>query len=113
MVSEGEKAGTWYPNQTNYGYSLIDAYNKSGTDTKNFCTTYAGCMSAESNLKFITDSDMSKYITTKYTSPFLKSIAVTEQKEGSVMDTSVNYMFQNAGSGIYKGTAVCVDKNFH
>lgn len=101
LTFEAKNTSTWYPDKTNYGYSLMDAYNTNGTDTKDFCTTFAGCKSSESALKFITDSDMSKYITTKHSSPFLKNITVSEQKKAAVMDTSVNYMFQNAGSGLY------------
>lgn len=91
---------TWEPNKENYGYSLIDAYNTNGTDTKDFCNAYSGCAASESKLKYITDSDMSKYISVKYPYPFLKSISVNENT-AAVMDTSVKYMFENVGSGLY------------
>lgn len=93
----------WYPNQSNYGYSLIDAYNTKGTDIKDFCNAYAGCQTSGENIKYISDSDMSGYISTKYTSPFLKSITVNTDVPvvSAVMDTSVKYMFKNVGSGLY------------
>lgn len=91
---------TWYPNKSNYGYSLIDAYNTNGTDTKDFCNTYSGCKNSDSALKYITDSDMSKFVITKYPSPFLKSLTVNENV-AAVMDTSAKYMFKNVGSGLY------------
>lgn len=37
-----KKTSGWNPNTSNYGYRLLDAYNTSGTDTKAFCTKYAG-----------------------------------------------------------------------
>lgn len=97
---------TWYPNEENYGYYLIDAYNTSGTDTKDFCTSYAGAFNSADKIKYITDSDMSSYVTTKYSSPFLKSItvgsdAVGTVKTGAVMDTTNKYMFKNVNSGFY------------
>lgn len=93
----------WYPNQSNYGYSLIDAYNTNGTDVKDFCNAYAGCQTSGEDIKYINDSDMSEYISTKYSSPFLKSITVNTDVPvvSAVMDTSVKYMFRNAGSGLY------------
>lgn len=93
-------ASTWYPNKENYGYSLISAYNTNGTDTKDFCNSYAGAFKSEGKIKYIGDSDMSKYISVKYPSPFLKSLTVTENT-AAVMDTSVKYMFKNSGSGLY------------
>lgn len=93
-------ASTWYPNKENYGYSLISAYNTKGTDTKDFCNSYAGAFKSEGKIKYIGDSDMSKYISVKYPSPFLKSLTVTENT-AAVMDTSVKYMFKNSGSGLY------------
>lgn len=91
---------TWYPNKSNYGYSLIDAYNTKGSDTKDFCNTYSGCKGSDSAFKYITDSDMSKFVSTKYPSPFLKSLTINENA-AAVMDTSAKYMFKNVGSGLY------------
>lgn len=93
----------WYPNKSNYGYSLIDAYNTNGTDVKDFCNTYAGCQTSGDNIKYIGDSDMTEYVATKYSSPFLKSITVNTNVPvtPAVMDTSIKYMFKNAGSGLY------------
>ena len=94
----------WTPSQENYGYELVAGYNTSNTDTKQFCKTYAGCFSSYDKIKYITDSDLQKYVVQSYAEPFLKSISVgTEpiEKNGAVMDTSVKYMFQNVGSGLY------------
>ena len=93
-------ASTWYPNKENYGYSLLDAYNTKGTDTKDFCTKYAGCFSTESGIKYITDSDLSSYVSTKYASPFLKHVEF-QSKAGAVLDTGLKYVFQNLNSGLY------------
>lgn len=90
---------TWYPNQTNYGYSLIDAYNTNGTDTKDFCLKYTGHQT--SGLTFITDSNMSGFVAAKYDCPFKKPIDVMDGKPGAVFDTAYTYMFRNAGSGLY------------
>lgn len=87
----------WYPNQSNYGYELLDAYNTKGTDTKDFCTKYSGHQTKA--LQYITDSDLKNYIQTAYASPFLKHCDFS--KRAAVMDTSVNYMFRNVGSGLY------------
>ncbi len=95
---------TWYPNKTNYGYSLLDSYNNSNTDTKAFCTTYAGCTSNGNELKYITDSDFSSWVTTKYDSPFLKDIECGELatgKEGAFFHLNNTYSFRNSGSGLY------------
>lgn len=90
---------TWYPNQSNYGYSLIDAYNTKGTDTKDFCLKYTGHQ--KSGLTFITDSSVSGFVSTKYECPFKKPIDVMDGKPGAVFDTAYTYMFRNAGSGHY------------
>lgn len=107
---------TWYPNLSNYGYSLVDAYNTNGTDAKDFCNAYAGCFNSADKLKYITDSDMAKYVSVKYASPFLKSIEVGSDpvenvKTGAVMDTSHAYMFRNVNSGLYLEVAGGVAAN--
>lgn len=91
---------TWNPNKENYGYSLISAYNTKGTDIKDFCNSYVGAFKDSDKIKYITDSDMSKYISVKYPSPFLKSLSINEYT-AAVMDTSIKYMFKNVGSGLY------------
>ena len=101
---KNDKTHDWTPSQENYGYELVAGYNTSNTDTKQFCKTYAGCFSSYEKIQYITDSDMQKYVAQSYAEPFLKSISVgTEpiEKTGAVMDTSVKYMFQNVGSGLY------------
>ncbi|MDE7120589.1 MAG: RICIN domain-containing protein, partial [Oscillospiraceae bacterium] len=89
------------------GYTLLDAYNTKGTDTKDFCNTYSGCFKSAAKFKYITDSDMTKYVSTKYTSPFLtKSFTskfdnmITEFTASSFKEGSV-YMIKNVNSGLY------------
>lgn len=98
-----KNVSSWYPNKSNYGYSLMDAYNNKNTDVKAFCNAYTGCQPSEDKIKYINDSDMSGYISVKYPSPFLKSLSVNTNVPvvSAVMDTSVKYMFKNAGSGLY------------
>ncbi len=98
---------TWVPSQENYGYSLIDAYNTSGTDIKAFCESYAGAVSSASALKYITDVDMTKYVATCYASPYLTDgfnsaygELVTEFTPAVLKEGAV-YMIQNVGSGLY------------
>ena len=93
----------WYPNKENYGYSLIDAYNTNGTDTKDFCTKYSGADSQ----KYITDKDMSGFVTTKYSSPFLTDSfdsaygsLVTEYTPAVLKEGAV-YTIKNVNSGLY------------
>lgn len=90
---------TWYPDQSNYGYALIDAYNTNGTDTKDFCLKYTGHQN--SGLTFITDSSMAGFVSVKHECPFKESIDVMEGQPGAVFDTAYSYRFRNAGSGLY------------
>lgn len=95
---------TWNPSTENYGYSLLSGYASDGNDVKSFCQTYSGCFNSENGLKYITDEALSSSAVTHYDAPFLKDITVgtpTTEKTGTVMDTSVKYMFQNVGSGMY------------
>ena len=64
---------TWNP-KDNYGYTLLDAYNTRGTDTKDFCTKYAGAASSSGELKYITDSSLQTFAATVYTAPFLTAL---------------------------------------
>ncbi len=95
------KKSTWYPNKTNYGYSLLDAYNTSNTDAKTFCQKYAGCFKSDSGIKYIGDKDFASWVKTKYDSPFLKDIEVSDGKPGAVLNTALTYEFKNVGSGYY------------
>ena len=69
-----KKKSTWNPNESNYGYSLLDGYNKDNTDAKAFCTKYAGCFDSQDKIKFITDSEFANWVKTKYETPFLKHV---------------------------------------
>ncbi len=91
---------SWYPNKTNYGYELLDAYNTKNTDTKAFCTKYAGCFSSASGIKYITDSDFESWISTRYASPFLRHVEF-KTKQGAEFDTSYDYTIKNVNSGLY------------
>lgn len=102
-LNAGSK-GTALNPKDNYGYSLIEAYNTKGTDVKSFCNAYSGCFSSQDKIKYITDADMSGYVSAKYSSPFLKEISVgnsTAEKVGTEMDTSACYMIKNVNSGQY------------
>ena len=70
-LSYSKKSSSWNPNESNYGYILLDACNEDETDIKAFCTKYAGCFNAQSGIKFINDSDFSDWKKTIYESPFL------------------------------------------
>ncbi len=87
---------SWNPGTENYGYSLISVDN-----TKSFCNTYAGCFTSVDEIKYITDSDMSSFVETKYESPFLVNIDVSDAKPGAVMNTDVTYVFENVNSGYF------------
>ncbi len=90
---------SWTPGTENYGYSLITANN-----TKNFCNSYSGSVTKLSDMKYITDSDLSSWIMTTYDCPFLEDIEVGELATGkpaTLMNTSNTYTFKNAGSGLY------------
>ncbi|MDE6834200.1 MAG: RICIN domain-containing protein [Ruminococcus sp.] len=91
---------TLYPNKTNYGYSLLYAYKADGKDTKKFTQTYAGCFKSKSGIKYITDSDMSDWIQTKYDSPFLKHVEFSSASS-AVFDNGSVYRIKNVNSGLY------------
>ena len=97
---QSKNTSKWYPEKTNYGYELIDAYNTKGTDTKDFCTKYAGCFSSESGLKYITDSDLSKFIAAKYPSPFLRHVDLSAVS-AAVFNNGASYRLKNVNSGLY------------
>lgn len=74
----------------NYGYHLVDGYNASGNDTKKFTNTYSGCFKKAGSIKYITDKDLSGYVSASFNAPFLKSIEVGSApigKEPIVIET--------------------------
>lgn len=113
----------WNPGNENYGYSLLDAYNTKGTDTKNFCQAYAGAFNSYSKVKYITDSDMSKYVTANYRTPFLKNLSVgnsgidvpdpseTLPTNGAKINTNKQYVIRNVGSGLSLDVENCLGAN--
>jgi pectin lyase len=77
-----KKKSSWNPNKTNYGFRLLDAYNNKNTDTKAFCTKYCGCFNSQNGIKYITDSDFSKWTSTIYASPFLTHVDFSDSGKG-------------------------------
>ena len=105
-----KKTSSWKPEQSNYGYSLLDAYNTKGTDVKDFCSKYAGDQTSASGMKYITDSEFDSWTNVRYPSPFLKSISVGNEpvgglKEGVMLDTTKKFTIKNVNSGLYLGLA--------
>lgn len=82
----------------NYGYHLVDGYNANGNDTKSFTNAYSGCFKKVGAIKYITDSDLNKYVSTLYKSPFLKSVEVGNApvgKEPIDIETPEGSLIQN------------------
>ena len=105
-----KKTSSWKPEQSNYGYSLLDAYNTKGTDVKDFCSKYAGDQTSASGMKYITDSEFDSWTNVRYPSPFLKSISVGNEpvgglKEGVMLDTAKKFTIKNVNSGLYLSLA--------
>ena len=71
---ESKKISNWYPNVTNYGYRLLDAYNSNKLGTKEFCIKYSGSFKSQKDIKYITDEEFSKWPMDIYESPFLQNI---------------------------------------
>ena len=96
---------TWNPNNSNYGYRLLDGYNTSNTDTKAFCTKYAGCFTSQSQIKYITDSDFSSWAKTVYGSPFLKHVDFSDSgsspDSGATFYNGACFKIKNVNSGLY------------
>ena len=114
---------SWNPATENYGYELMVPTGNYNYNVENFCKTYAGSFSSYSQIKYITDSSVSKYVKTKYSSPILKSITVgssssssssssnssssssSSTSSGATLDTSKKYMIKNVNSGLYMDVA--------
>lgn len=89
----------WQPGTENYGYSLVSANN-----TKSFCNNYAGSVTADGQMQFITDAALQDQVMTTYKTPFLEEItvgALSIAKEGTALDTDLQYAFRNYGSNLY------------
>ena len=97
---KSKNPSVWYPNQSNYSYELLDAYNTKGTDTKDFCTAYSGDCTKSSQMKYITDADFSGWISTRYESPFLKKKDFGSASASSFPSGTV-YRIKNVHSGLY------------
>ncbi|MBR3631338.1 MAG: RICIN domain-containing protein [Oscillospiraceae bacterium] len=93
-------ASTWYPNKSNYGYSLLDAYNTKNTDTKAFCTKYAGDQTSAGNMQYITNAAFASWLTAKYDSPFLRHVDFAAVTAAS-FPSGWTYRLKNVNSGLY------------
>ena len=94
-----KKNSSWNPSQSNYGYRLLDAYNSNNTDTKTFCTKYAGCFNSQNDIKYVTDSDFSGWSKTYYTSPFLKHVDFAW--DIATLTNGATFKIKNSNSGLY------------
>ena len=104
-----KKVSSWNPNNSNYGYRLLDAYNTKNTDTKAFCTKYSGCFNAQSGIKYITDSDLLGWATTTNASPFLSHVDFSDSSSSggddpipvSGLTNGATYRIKNVNSQLY------------
>ena len=104
-----KKKSNWNPNKSNYSYRLLDGYNNKKTDTKTFCTKYAGCFNSQNDIKYITDSDFSSWTSTIYGSPFLTHIDFSDAAEGgediepipSGLSNNSTWRIKNVNSNLY------------
>ena len=98
------KSTSWNPG-SNYGYRLIDAYNNSNTDTKSFCTKYAGCFNAQSGIKYISDKDLLGWVKTTVSSPCLNHVDFTDSSSSDIVPSGLvnggTYRIKNVNSGLY------------
>ena len=69
-----QNISNWYPNISNYGYTLLSPFSTNNYDTKAFCTNYAGCFKSQEEIKYITDHEFLEWPSTLYYSPFLEKI---------------------------------------
>ena len=69
-----QNVSKWFPNISNYEYTLLDPININNYDTKGFCTKYAGCFKSQDEIKYITDNEFLEWPSTIYDSPFLEHI---------------------------------------
>ena len=56
-----KKKSNWNPGTSNYGYRLLDTYNLNYTDTKTFCSKYAGCFNSQNDIKYVINSDFARW----------------------------------------------------
>ena len=92
-----KKVSNWYPNESNYGYKLLDAYNNTNTDTKTFCIKYTGSFNSQNGIKYITDIEFLDWPTTIYDSPFLNHINFSKDK---LLNGGI-FRIKNVNSGLF------------
>lgn len=97
---KSKNSSLWQPQQSNYGYSLLESYNTKNTDTKAFCTKYSGDQISESNLKYITDIEFASWIKDKYESPFLRHADLSAASPAA-FDNGATYRLKNVNSKLY------------
>lgn len=97
---QSKNTSQWQPSQSNYGYSLLDAYNTDGTDTKDFCTKYTGDKISADDLKYITDSEFNSWVSAKYADPFLRHVEFSTSTP-AVFNNGATYKIKNVNSGLY------------
>ncbi|MCR5717776.1 MAG: RICIN domain-containing protein [Oscillospiraceae bacterium] len=95
-----KKTSSWYPDKTNYSYSLLDACNTKNTDTKAFCTKYAGDQTTAGNMQYITNDAFASWITVRHDAPFLRHVDFASVTAASFVNGSV-YRLKNVNSGLY------------
>ena len=92
----------WNPNESNYGYSLLDAYNNDKTDTLTFCKkSYGVVTGTQEEFKYITDSEFSNWIKISYETPFLKHIDFSDVKQENNDEKDIN-SFSIVKKEVYK-----------
>ena len=112
-----KKKSTWNPNNSNYGYRLLDGYNANGTDTKTFCIKYAGCFDSQNGIKYITDSEFSSWTKTIYPNPCLNHVNFSDSSSSgtnplpSGLVDGGTYRIKNVNSNLYMQVEGAKEKN--
>ena len=84
-ISGDYKKTAWRPS-SNYGYTLLSAYNQSGeNDVKDFCMNYAGTAASLAELKYISDEEFSSIIIKTIESPFLKEVSIQNTQRKNIL----------------------------
>lgn len=69
---------SWFTPSDIYGYTLINAYDASkSVDAKTFNSKYSGAKNVPENFVYITDYEMSDYVSKRYAHPKLSGVEIT------------------------------------
>ncbi len=90
-----KKSSSWTPETTNYGYSLLDAYNTKGTDVKDFCEKYTGDVTSNVGLHFITDKDFDSWVVKRIANFFLVDLEVGDSPVVVVIEPIQGTLFKD------------------